>query len=835
MNRLPSLTLTPRADQAPAPHNLHSPFTSFVGRERELAEVRNLLTATRLLTLTGAGGCGKTRLGLQLGLDVLAQYPDGVWLVELGALSDPAQVPRAVAAAMGLAEDPAHPIIDTLTDFLQLRTVLLVLDNCEHLVQACALLADRLLRAGHGLRIVTTSRQALGIVGETVWEVPPLSLPPARRRTVADLQQSEAVRLLCDRIQAVEPSFGLTEQNASAVVEVCRHLDGIPLALELAAARAKALSVQQIAERLDSRFRLLTQGNRSALPHQQTLRATVDWSYHLLADAERQLWSRLSLFAGGFSLEAAEGICSDGGIARDEVLDLLVQLVDKSIVTVDQHGQSRRYRLLETLRAYGAERLQEAGEAEVWRDRFRNWYLELARSAAQGLNGPEVVPWLERLDLEFDNLAAALAYCKSDPINVGTGLRLCGFLGEYWEIRCLFSFSRQQVSELLSLAPDLEFVEGAAEALQVLGLVYRKQGDYALARSTSEQGLAIARSQKQERSIAAGLAGLGYILRAQGEHTEANHLLAESLLLWRKLADPIGIATALLLAGTVSFDSGELDSAAQYWEESYALYQQEHCLRGIGRVRNDLGIVAYERGDAIKAEALWMESLALARLMQDWIRAASALHNLGFLAELQGKLEQAGGYFSEGLRIAYTSGATSDVLLLLDEFAFLAARQGTAERAAVLLGAREASQKTQPRIVDEYAQYDRSMALIREALGESAEAVLAIGKAMSLAEVIEYALSATAAAERELQQTETIPQPIPPAKRNPSPDPGPDLLTDREREVVRLVALGLSDRNIAERLHISRHTVSTHLKHILGKLGLSSRAGAAAWAVRNAL
>jgi predicted ATPase/class 3 adenylate cyclase len=350
------------------PNNLPRQLTSFVGREQEMAEVKRLLTATSLLTLVGAGGAGKTRLSLQVAADVLDDYRDGVWLVELAPLTDPVLVPQAVASTLGLPERASHPTVLTLEEHLRPRSLLLILDNCEHLVTACAVLAETLLRACPNLSILATSREGLGIAGETTWRIPSLSLPDVQHFSfgapdvASALSHYESVRLFIDRALAVAPAFAVTNHNAPAVAQICQHLDGIPLAIELAAVRVKVLAPEQIAARLDDRFRLLTGGSRTALPRQQTLRALVDWSYDLLTGPERILFRRLSVFAGGWLLEASEGICAGDGVEELEVLDLLAQLVDKSLVLAEEHVGEARYGLLETLRQYGTEKLRAAGE-----------------------------------------------------------------------------------------------------------------------------------------------------------------------------------------------------------------------------------------------------------------------------------------------------------------------------------------------------------------------------------------------------------------------------------------------------------------------------------------
>jgi predicted ATPase len=399
----------PRTPERP-PHNLPSELSSFVGREKELAEVKRLLENTRLLTLTGSGGCGKTRLALAAASELVEGFEDGVWLVELASLADPSLVPQSVAYALGVREQPGRTPTEALSDYLGSRKVLLLLDNCEHLVEACAELAEALLHSCAELRVLATSREALGITGEVAWLVPSLSLPDLRRLPdIESLPRYESARLFVERAAAVKPTFTLTEQNAAAVAQVCYRLDGIPLAIELAAARAKVLPVEQIADRLDDSIGLLAAGSRTAMPRHRTLHATMDWSHELLPDEERALFRRLSVFAGGFTLEAAESVCTGGGLERGEVLDLLSHLVDKSLVIMREEGGEGRYRLLETVRQYGREKLSASSEAEQASERHAGYYLALAEEAEPELKGAGQVAWVERLEQERDNLRAAMA------------------------------------------------------------------------------------------------------------------------------------------------------------------------------------------------------------------------------------------------------------------------------------------------------------------------------------------------------------------------------------------------------------------------------------------
>jgi predicted ATPase/class 3 adenylate cyclase len=452
-------------------HNLPAQWTRFIGREQAMAEVKRLLTGSRLLTLTGVGGSGKTRLALQVAADLLEEYADGVWLVELASLADPALVPRIVAATLGLREDPGRSPTQTLLEHLRRRAVLLLLDNCEHLLLACAQLAEDVLRGCPQLRLLATSREGLGIMGEQTYVVPSLSLPDPRQLPPLDrLQEFEAVQLFADRAALSRPAFAVTPGNAGAVAQVCHRLDGIPLAIELAA-RVKVLPVEQLAERIDEMYRLLTRGSRTALPRQQTLRALIDWSYDLLSEKERALLRRMSVFAGGWTLAAAEAVCAGDGIAAVEMLGLLAQLVEKSLVQPEEPGSCAergcgevRYRLLETVRQYARERLLEVGEAAAVRGQHRDWCLSLAERAEPMLTGPEQDEWHERLEREHDNLRAALEWCVESG-EAEAGLRLAGALWWFWQVGGYLGEGRERLEKLLALPGAQERTVARGNAL----------------------------------------------------------------------------------------------------------------------------------------------------------------------------------------------------------------------------------------------------------------------------------------------------------------------------------------------------------------------------------
>ena len=476
-------------------HNLPVLLTNFIGRDQEIAQLVRLVASTRLLTLTGAGGCGKTRLALELAANVLDRFPDGVWFVDLAAVYNPSLVTQTVASVLDVREGPNRPIREALLDYVRSRQILLVLDNCEHLITACAQLAEALLRAAVRLCILATSREVLGITGETIWRVPSLSVPePLQPRSAESLVKYDAVRLFIERAAAVDAAFTVTGANASMVARVCHRLDGIPLAIELAAARVNVLSIEQIDSRLNDRFRLLTGGSRTAVPRQRTLKATVDWSYDLLSDSERQLLRRLSVFAGGWTMEAAEEVTSGNGCEREDVLDFLSRLIDKSLVNVDSDiDESRRYRFLETVRQYARERLLQSGEAERLGDRHLAFFQELVQRAEPELNRAGQVTWLNRLQREHDNLRLALEWCLASPERGEQSLELATALCWFWMKRGYFREGQEYLERALSAIGNAPSVL-RAKALMSLGSMTFFQGDFVRSRVLLEEAATLGRA-----------------------------------------------------------------------------------------------------------------------------------------------------------------------------------------------------------------------------------------------------------------------------------------------------------------------------------------------------
>jgi len=662
------------------PNNLPRQLASFVGREAEMAEVKRLLSTTNLLTLTGTGGAGKTRLAIQVAADLLEQYSDGVWLVELAALAHSSLIPETVATALGLHEQPGRSVLTSLRDYLQPKALLLVLDNCEHLVAACAQLAEALLQVCPNLRILATSREPLGIRGELTWRIPSLSFPDPRRLPLEEsLLRYDAIRLFYERAIAARPGFAL-EDHEEAVALICQKLDGIPLAVELAAPRVRSLSVEQIAAKLDDRFRLLTGGSRVALPRHQTLRAALDWSYDLLSVHEQNLLRRLSAFAGGFTLESAEEVCAGEGISEADIVQLLTQLVDKSMVHMEELGNTVRYRLLETVRQYGLDRLLASGDSRVWPRRHRNWYLGLAERAEPGLQGPDQRIWLDRLETEHDNLRAALRWSEESR-EPHVALQLAAALGRFWTVRGHLSEGRQFLESALASergAPALR-----AKAFNAAGGLAHDQGDYEMARRSYERSLAIRRELGDRKDIARSLSSLASLARVQGEYARAVALHEESLALFRQLEDKAGIASAQNSLGIVARYQGNYERAVALHQESLAINRELGDMVGIAFSLNGLGNVARDRGDYSNARSFLEESLAIRRELGERQGIAASLNNLGVVVQYQGDYERATTLYEESLAIKRELGDKKGVANSLGNLGNVAYDRGDYAQATV--------------------------------------------------------------------------------------------------------------------------------------------------------
>ncbi len=726
------------------PNNLPIQLTSFIGREREIAEAKRLLPGTRLLTLTGVGGVGKTRLALQIAAQVLDEFKDGVWLVELAPLSDPTLVPQTIASALGAREQPGRSIIATLIDFLQPKQLLLALDNAEHLIEACAQLADTALRACPNLRILATSREGLAIAGESTWRVPSLSLPDLQRLAPAEhLMEFEAIRLFVERAKAVFPAFKLTDQNAPAIARICHQLDGLPLAVELAAARANVLSVEQLADRLQDRFRLLTGRGRTTLSRHQTLQAAIDWSHDLLSEKEGILLRRLSVFASGWTLEGTEAICSSDGIEASDILDLLAQLVDKSLVMMETHRGEARYRLLETVRQYGREKLRASGDETAVRGRHRDWYAELGERARRHRWTREQAAWLDRIEVENDNLRAALEWSlREDP---DMAARLAVALGWFWSIRGYLSEGRQRLETVLaqpaSIPPSLR-----AEVLYWTARMMWEQGSADAAWSLFEESLAIFRAQGSAYWAASVLLEMGTLRRVQEDVEAAEPLYKECLEIARVLDARVLMGWALQGLGRIAMDQGDSARARARFEEGLPILRAQGDIRGVAHVLRGMAALARLRKDYAEARRLFVEALTYHREIGDRSGMGLTTHSLGHLARLEGDYATARALQRESLGIFRGIGSGT-IVVCLEELASMAQAAGHPERAARLFGAIEAVRETigSAAPASDKQEYGPDTIAMRAALGEESFATAwAEGRAMMLEQAVEYALTVEA-------------------------------------------------------------------------------------------
>ena len=632
------------------PNNLPLQATSFVGRERELDEVTKALMRARLLTLVGVGGIGKTRLLLQVAADTLDDYADGVWFVELAPIADQPGVTHAVAKVLGVAEEAGRPLVDVIVQWAGDKRLLLMLDNCEHLVGACAALAEQLLRGTTGVKMLASSRESLRIPAEVVYPVPTLGVPESDKPDAdATYSRYPAVRLFAERAGAVLPSFQLHARNGRTIADICRHLDGIPLAIELAAARVNAMPVETIAARLDDRFRLLSTGSRTALPRQQTLRALIDWSHDLLSAQERAVFCRLSVFTGGWTIEGAEAVCSGGGVEGRDVLELLASLVDKSLVAVEL--DSGRYRLLETIRQYAKEKLEASGEDNAVRERHLDFYLVFSEAAESHQNGPDQPAWRSRLDLEQENLLSAHAFCGRSAEAGAKGLRLANAMRMYWFRSGLLPTGKRVVTE----------------ALHHPG----------------------AQTRDRQRSIALSSAGL--FRSFAGEYDEATGYLEESLAIARELADREQITAMLLSLGFAELGRGCLEAARRHAEEALALARETGDQRKLVAALNAVAQMRRADGDVASAEPLYDEAVALGRRLNDMELVAIGLLNLAMTYIARGAHSDAGKALREIIAIARQTRSMPVGQSALEVASGLAASRGDPARALRFFGAAEAN------------------------------------------------------------------------------------------------------------------------------------------------
>jgi predicted ATPase/DNA-binding CsgD family transcriptional regulator len=764
---------------------LPAEMTSFVGRRRELAETRRLLAGSRLLTLTGPGGVGKTRLALRMAAEVRRTFPDGVWFVELAALQDPQLLPHTIANAVELRQVSADPAAD-LASYLEEQSTLIVLDNCEHLTEACAVLVSKLLSAAPGLRVLATSRHVLGVEGEQILSVPPLSVPEADQDVLAgDATHYESVTLFLDRATAVASGFSITDGNRATVVELCRRLDGIPLAIELAVVWLRILSPAQILERLEDRFRLLTGGPRAVPLRHQALDATVGWSYDLCSPAEQLMWSRLSVFSGGFDLEDAEAVCSGDGIEHDDVLSLVAGLVNKSIVVRHQATEHTTawYHMLESIRQYGAERLTDQDRTHALKMRHRDHYCSLAdRFAAEGF-GPRQADWFIRLRRESGNLRAAIEFCLAEPGEAEGALKIAAPLWNFWFAGFLREGYRY-LRRALELATEPTRVRAyglfAASYLAMFATDFERNATMLAECTEIATGLDDALLEARIKECR------GQATLYQGDLPGAVELLEQARREYQAIGDPLGeFDTLILLAASTFFlDDPRVDEFSQ---QALELAEHHGAQSSTGYALWSVGIAQWRAGDFDRATESLRRSIRLFQPMHDLTGISFGVQALSWCAA-----------FAE-----------------------------PGERAARMLGAAQAVWRTSGAKVDEtnaYSVFDtRSEDALREAIGSGAfdsetfQQAIEDGAAYSFEQAVALALG-------EDESTE-----------EPSAEPGrsrtenPGGLTRREWEIAQLLADGLSNKDIAARLVISQRTAETHVERILAKLGFTSRLQVASW------
>jgi predicted ATPase/DNA-binding NarL/FixJ family response regulator len=811
--------------------NLPAEPNSFVGRERDLAELARLLSDVRALTLCGPGGIGKTRLALRLACDVVPGFPDGAWFVELADTVDPALVTGRVAAALGVREEPDRPLAETLAVALRPRLLLLILDTCEHVVDACAALVQQLLAGCPGLRVIATSREPLRVRGETVWRVPPLELPAAAGDlTPGELATHEAVRLFADRAAAVRPGFTLDADNVPAVVRLCRTLDGMPLAIELAAARVGALSVEQIAARLGDRFQLLASGDRTAPARQQTLRAAVDWSYGLLTEPEQVLLRRLAVFAG-WNLDMAERVCADEAIPAEQVLDLLAALIDKSLVTLDGELEGdARYRLLDTIREYATGRLDASGEGPTIRLRHRDYLLQLLEDivAVAFVRGepawPVRVALYRRALAERANFRAALVTCLSRG-DTEAGLRLCSGLRSPWLAYGEVTEGASWFDRFLDAEADVPPVI-RARALMARAELALEQQDYRAAGRYAQAGLEL--GQAPGGVGATGLRVLAVVGLRAGRHSDALATVEAAAEAARRDRDGWEEGLALTVKATIMVHQGRLDEAQQAFTEALDVLRDNNGW-GVAQALYGFGGLARARGDHAEALHHFRAALALYREIDARPEIARCLLGIGWVALAQRDLQLARSSLTESLQLSLATGQRMPVARGLEAAAALAAAGGDPVTAVQLHGAALALREVagHPPSARAGPQLDSLLRAMGGQLDQAAvSALIAQGSALSAHEAVRLA-SGASPGDPARHGAEPVP-----VQRDPAGPGTATPLTARELEIARLIARGLSNRAIADELVISPATVARHVANIFSKLGFSSRAQLAAWAAQ---
>jgi predicted ATPase/DNA-binding CsgD family transcriptional regulator len=811
-------------------HNLPLQSTPLVGRDQAISSLRQLLLApeVRMLTLTGVGGCGKTRLALGLAASVVGAFSDGVWLVALAPLVDPLLVPEAIASVLGVRARSDRPMIDTLVSYLDERELLLLLDNCEHLVEACGSIADALLTQCQGVRLLATSRRPLHISGERAWRVPSLGVPGLDSLPSPDeVAQYPAPRLFAERARAVQSDFDVTAGNAAAVAAICDRLEGLPLAIELAAAWVRALGVEQILERLDNAFVLLVGGSQSSPTRHQTMRATMDWSSALLAVAERAVLRRLAVFAGGWTLEAAEAVCAGGDVALDQVLTLLVRLVDASVVQAEARNGRARYRLLEPVRQYAREHLAASGDLDSARRQHTAFFMSVAQQweiDASG-GGPGLQAALNAFEQDQDNLRAALRWCVEQG-EAEHGLRLGKAQWTFWLARGLFTEGRAWLSQLVALPAAEEAPTLRAMGLTVSASLAYRQGSYATALGIYREVLPLLRQANDSWMLQHALADVGYLSLQQGDYRDARASFDEALAVAAAAGPNPDQALQLDNLGWLALVQADFPAARALSEQALSLARGCGDSWTAGYALVNLGYVALHDGELVSARRLLEEGAALQRQIGERVVLAHCLEALGQVATAQGQHQEARASLSECLRLRQDMGDPAGIADTLESIAALNAADMQPELGVVLAGAAAALRDglgAAPTPMGQ-AALEQWLVPLRKTLGEDAiQHAWNAGRVMPIDRAVNLALAPSAAAKARR------------TRADPAPGEPDMVLTAREREVATLLAHGLTNRQIADRLVITERTVGAHIGHILDKLGFHSRHQIAVWASQHDL
>jgi predicted ATPase/DNA-binding CsgD family transcriptional regulator len=801
--------------------NLPVQLTSFIGRERELGEVKYLVSTSRLVTLTGSSGCGKTRLALRVAAELTDQYIDGVYWVEFARLIDSALVPQAIAKVLNVVEQSGTPLMDTLLDLFGDRQILLVLDNCEHLLGACAQLVEAFAGCPR-IKVLATSREPLGVIGEALYPVLPLALP-ATHISLDEIRHVESVQLFVERARSILPTFGLTAENAEPVSAICRDLDGIPLAIELASARVNVLNVNQIQERLDHRLDLLVSTARADKRH-RTLRAAIDWSYDHLSSSEQLLLQRLALFTAGFTLSTAEAVCAWGEIHREDVLDLLSSLVSKSLVVAETLQSSEaRYRLLETIRQYAQEKLRASGEWISTHDHYLACWLRLTEEVAPKLREQYQQLWFDWLETENDNIRAALAWALEQG-SIEAGMRIGTALYSFWQTRAYVREGHIWYERFLHQTHDNVPLAVHVNALTWSSVMARFLGDAVTATARGQEAVALCEAAGEEGKplLAVALIGEASGAWAAGDYQTAYAIGERLIEVYRELGDPVSLGIGIMVQGELAIGLGKYNTAQLLLEESMALARAAGDKYRIAVTLNYMGDLARSERQVVQAQSTYEESLSILRELGATKELPATLHNLAYACLYQGDIERAQALFYESLEAQRAQNSREGVLKGLLGYAALASATGLAAESARLYAAAVAGGRGNSAILwpPEKIEYEHYIELARARLSDAEfEAEQAKGRILSMEQAITYALKL----------------PFGPPKPSLKGPEALQALTEREREVVTLIARGLSNGEIADELVLSKRTVEHHMANILSKLGFANRAQIVRWAMENGL